>query len=67
MTHSTRRIKIYQQTYELPDLSDPQFEQIRDNIKSRQQLIKTGQKEVSGGLFGLGKRVQALGFKEYKH
>jgi hypothetical protein len=61
---SKKRIKIYQRTYELPDLGDPQFDEVRHKIKSRQQLIKAGTREVSRGLFGLGRHVEELGFEE---
>ncbi|MGK7942945.1 MAG: hypothetical protein AB4058_00565 [Microcystaceae cyanobacterium] len=64
MTHSTRKIKIYRQTYELPDLNDPKFEEVRGDIKSRQQLIQSGQRQVSGGFLGIGRQIEELGFEE---
>jgi formylglycine-generating enzyme required for sulfatase activity len=61
----TRRIKILENTYELPVLAGENLKQIQEGIRERQQAIQSGEALVRteqtvevGGILGFGRRTE---------
>ena len=63
LTLSTELIKIYEKTYQLPVLNSPGFSQLQQQIKKRQQLIKS-EKRGFASLIGKMTGSQPMTFSE---
>lgn len=57
------RIRIYENSYQLPVLFSPFFLELKENIKTRQKLVQQGIRSQSQW-FGLVKTEEPIGFEE---